>query len=568
MQVKRATLLALVATWSHAALAQDAAPPPPAPTAPAVPVEGPPAQPPPLPVTPPEPPAVGDAGASPVQVAPRRVTSRADAPGDAKPVAKWVDADAWLWARARTTRVSAFPVDRIGTKNDLGSFVETRLRLGASVRPLASLEVHVEADALSGIAAGDSTQIGTGAGSDTLRYRLDRRFGITRAELRQAFLSIDLPFGQLRLGRMAFSWGTGMLANGGGGEPDFGDRRYGDLVHRVAFATKPMLRSSVPEALKQLTLFVGADAVYRDENADFDQGDRAYGGVLGARTETPGFTAGVFGSIRTQKDREELSHPERGRTTVKARAVDVYAAGTVWTHGSAKAVLEGEAALVFGTTTRPYLDETRDGATVRSGGGVARAVFQDDALRLRVAIEAGYASGDNDTHDDVVRTFAFDPDYKVGLVLFDPVLARLSARAVDRVTDPALLAVPPAGARYLATQGAVSNTVYVNPTVRVRPLDPLELRAGYLLAFAAADLVDPYESAKRGGYNTTWGGVLQGSHALGHEVDLSVRYTLLLTGSLRVRGLAEGGVLLPGAAFRGLDLGTVSVARAGLDVLW
>src|SRR5262249_3229080 len=159
---------------------------------------------------------------------------------------------------------------------------------------------------------------------------------------------------------------------------------------------------------------------------------------------------------------------------------------------------EGEGAMIIGDTDRPYLDETRNGAAIRAWGGVLRLRYDDPTLRLTVKSEIGYASGDNDPHDNVVRTFSFDPDYKVGLILFDQVLARLSARAADRITSPGLAAVPPSGARFIPTQGSVTNAVYANPVARLRPLPGVDLRLGYLLAWSAGDLVDPYTSAKVG----------------------------------------------------------------------
>lgn len=529
---------------------------------------------------PPEGPPVAALGAAPPVVASPDtppLAARADTPYDEPSQAKGTKGerwDAWAWLRARGTTLSGFPLDTAGTRSDQRRFLETRVRVGGAVRALSFLDLHVELDALSGIAAGDRTSLGAGPGEETLRYRLDERFGLAKLELRQAYATILLPFGQLRAGRMAFTWGTGMVANGGSGEPDFGDRRYGDLVHRVTFGTKPLSGlAGTPEAVRGLALFVGGDLVHRDENADWSKGDRARALVFGIRTETKDLTIGVFQSFRWQRDREEPSHPERGNTRVDAAATDLYARAVVLRPWPATSLaLEGEAVLVRGTTDRPYLDENKDGAKVRSFGGIARVTWEDDDLRLRARAEVGYASGDNDPHDATVRTFSFDPDYKVGLVLFDQVLARLSARGVDRITSPGLLAVPPSGARYLETQGAVSNAIYVNPTVRFRPLDTgdhaLDLRLGWLFARSAADIVDPYSSAKVGGYDATYGERSPGSRALGHELDASAKYTVRLPGDVKLRGGAEAGVLFAGAAFAGLNMSRPWTGRLVADVVW
>jgi hypothetical protein len=475
--------------------------------------------------------------------------------------------DAGAWARLRFNALSDFPLDTVGTRNDQRAFLESRLRAFGAWTPSETFVLKAEVDAFSGVLAGDKTALGTVLASDTLRYRLDRTFGLGWVDLRQLYFAWRLPFGELRVGQQAFSWGLGLLANGGEGEPDFGDRRYGDLVERVAFGTKPFVNSDAGEFVKQLSFFVGGDLVRRDENAELTRGDVAFQGVFGVRSQTEPVSAGLFASARTQKDKREV----QGRPIVQAAAVDAYASVRIAKLDDARAFrAEGEVAAIAGRTTRPYLDDTRDGASVRSFGGVLRLRYDDTSLRLVVKNEVGYASGDNDPRDDTVRTFTFDPDYKVGLILFDQVLARLSARAIDRAADPTLVAIPPSGTRYLVTQGAVTNAVYMHPVVRYRPAAPFEVRLGYLFAYSAGDLVDPFSSAQAGGFNATYGGRSPGSRSLGQEVDLGLHYTIPLGESGAVARVgAEGGLFFAGAAFDGVgggNLGTVWMGRLLGDV--
>jgi hypothetical protein len=151
----------------------------------------------------------------------------------------------------------------------------------------------------------------------------------------------------------------------------------------------------------------------------------------------------------------------------------------------------------------------------------------------------------------------------VGLILFDHYLPMLSARAVDRLADPGLLAVPPASTRYLVNQGAVSNAVYAFPTLRWRPVAPLDVRLGYLVASADGDVIDPYSSAKNGGYNATFGGRSPGSRFLGQELDIALRYGIRAGAGVTVRVGYEAGVFFPGAAFEGVGgAGPVWMGRA------
>jgi hypothetical protein len=209
------------------------------------------------------------------------------------------------------------------------------------------------------------------------------------------------------------------------------------------------------------------------------------------------------------------------------------------------------------------------GSDVLQLGGLARVRVDLDALRLTTALEAGYASGDNDPRDGVARTFSMHSDHNVGLVLFDQVLPMMTARAADRLASPSLLGTPPPSLRFLINPGAVQNAAYLHPVVKWRPADVVELRLGYLYAVAAADVTDAYQSALSGGYSTTPGGRVQGGRAYGHEVDarVAVRLPLLAATSLLVG--AEGGVLIPGSAFDGVTgLGTPWLARGLASFRW
>ncbi len=463
---------------------------------------------------------------------------------------KW---DLTAQARFRTTGQTDFILDRLGTTSGQGLWHETRLRLGGRLQISEAVSITAQMDALSGLAAGDTTPVGTARGDDTLAYPLDRRFGGGAILPRMLYATIRLPVGQMQIGQQSFSWGLGMLANDGQGEPDFGDHRGGSLVHRALFATQPFApRGSGGDTPRNLTVFLALDHVFQDPNADFLLGDRAYQTVLGVRGGDARMQFGAYQGLRLQEDRSDPAMPERA-TGILAATTNAFGSLPILTVGEAGEVrVEGEGALILGKTDRPYLEETHEaGAAIRALGGILRLRYDDEARRTSVSLETGLASGDNDPRDATVRDFSFHPNYKVGLLLFDQYLARLSARSIDRVVSPELLAEPPPSTRFLATQGAVTGTVYFNPVARWRPTEVLELRAGYLFAMSAGDLVDAYETANNGGYNASYGGGT-GSNILGHEVNLAARVRLPLPAQVVLRFGADGGVLFPGKAFSGL----------------
>jgi hypothetical protein len=228
---------------------------------------------------------------------------------------------------------------------------------------------------------------------------------------------------------------------------------------------------------------------------------------------------------------------------------------------------------VRGWTDRPYIEETvPDGAQLRSLGALLRATYEDDPLRLTARVEGGYASGDNDPRDAVVRGFTMHTDHNVGIILFEQALPLMGARAADRVADPALMAVPPSGLRYTIPQGGVTNAIYAFPTLRWRPWVPLELRAGAVLAKGAGDVIDVYHSGISGGWPATPGGALIGDSApargLGVELDAAIRADLALPGATRLQLGVEGATWRPGPAFAGVIDDPVHALRLRAALGW
>jgi hypothetical protein len=490
-----------------------------------------------------------------------------DNPSDGATAPKADTWNAWVWARARASTVSDFALDRTGFANPLGTALTTRLRLGGVYAVLDDVTVTSELDVLSGQAAGDTSDLGTQHGRIDYAQREGARLDPLAIDLRQAYVSWRTGFGELRAGRMSFRWGLGMVANDGRGEPDFGDKRRGDLVDRVLFATKPFTLVS-SDSWAQTTMFLAFDSVARDENADRSRGDDAYQAVGGARWEGDGANLGAIVALRGQTDRVEAG--ERGRrATLDVVLSDVTGKVTLWRGDSGeRLVLEGEGAMVHGRTTRTLFEATyASGADVRTAGGVLRSTMEIPSWDLMMRAEVGAASGDRDPYDSTVRGFSFDPDYRVGLLLFDPVVRRVIARSLERATDPEVVLVPQAGARFFEPGGAITNASYGNLVVRSRPGAGFDLRAGVLVAGANAGLLDAYETASNGAYGTDPMGRVAGRKLLGTEVDGAIRYTLPLEG-VTARVLLDAGVLFRGKALDVLAKDTITMARLGVDVAW
>lgn len=484
------------------------------------------------------------------------------------------DVDAWGDARARVAAATDPPLDDLGTPSGRTAWVTSRLIAGVDGHIGNRTTLELEVEAVNGQWTG-ATDVGTAYVDDVFRVRRADARDLRWVLPRKLGVRVDAPqWGQVRVGAQTFTWGTGMLANDGAGDPDFGDPNTGSVLARAAVVATPwQRRGSAPNALRGLAFFAAADFVVRDDNASILEGDLAGAAVAGVRHLTPRTEWGALGVARWQVDRLDPYLPTGERARTFAVPTDVYAR-VVLTEPTASArwLVETEAAFVAGHTNRSYLDETfEDGAAIRSFGSLARLRFDHDPSRFTAKVEGGVASGDNDPRDDVVRTFSFHTDHNVGLLLFEELLPLISARSLDRVADPALLAVPPPAGRFTVNQGAVSNAVYVAPVVRWRPVSALDLRAGWVTAWTAGDFVDAYQTGVNGGYNATPGGISGGDHLLGHEVDLGAHTTVGLPAATAVLVGVEGATFLPAAAFDGVGgarMPTQNLVRGRLSVRW
>jgi hypothetical protein len=184
-------------------------------------------------------------------------------------------------------------------------------------------------------------------------------------------------------------------------------------------------------------------------------------------------------------------------------------------------------------------------------------------------IEVGYATGDSNPYDDVEHRFTFNPNHKVGLLLFDEIMRFQTARAATAAQNPLLVngSRPPPGANLLPSNGGVFGAQYVNPTVVVRPKRWLDLKAGVVVAQSTADVVDPYRLATQGAYVNYLGGDAR-RHDLGVELDGGVETRFRLDYGLRAMLGVQAGVLFPGGALAdasGQTMSTqwITVVRAG-----
>ena len=464
--------------------------------------------------------------------------------------------------RVRGVGVSEYPLDANGATLEQGGYAEHRFRVGA-VGKNGPMSMTFEADLANGLLLGETSTTFPYVG-----YRRDNLAGLgdnSSIYVRQIWLDAKTSVGVVRAGHMTSKWGLGLVAHDGAGQrPLWGDYYLGDTVERALFASRPFARSN--PGLAPLLVAIGGDVVFRDQSADLRKGDRAYQGVTSIVWAPEGSKsrAGFYGVRRSQVDRDGF-HLDVWVVDGHAKYLRETESTAFWA--------EAEVARIFGDTdvVRDIYEDSRVidqmGAAFEAGAGFGRT------KRLDVILQGGWATGDDRAFDGRITSFKFDPEYNVGFILFEEVMAWQSAATARHVSDPETFGRPAAGARLLPTEGAVTNARYLMPTLRYTPVKPIELKLGVLIAQSDRPLDDAYQTnALNGGVRHTTMGSTTESRDLGTEIDIGARYTWdrgdkapAISADLQL------GRFLPGDAFvdaEGETMEPVDRVFAGVTLAW
>jgi hypothetical protein len=493
-------------------------------------------------------------------VAPARVESHDDD--------QILDARYWMWGESRDT--PGFDGD--GTNNDTALY--QRLNLDLTVE-YGALGGRVDVDLVTGRLAGDVFSVE----NDDLPAEValgtrprGEAFGDAENILdpRNAYLSYRSPVGELRLGLQTSNFGLGLLANDG--EPEdwdlFNQPYGGDRGFRALFATKPLAPFATSHTLNNIYLAVGGDVVYRDDIGAYINGDRATQFITsifyqGENPNNPRESTfvGAYMAARTQEDGDG--------DQLDVLAFDM-AARQRWYAGDWHLDVGAEAALFVGDTDRAYSFNGEPITNVLGWGAAAEASARWIPMRLAFDLLAGFAQGDANADDDTLYRFRFDPNYKVGLVLFDYYLPAVTRQSYTRATNPEQSGLPPKGIEGLISDGAVENAIYVHPRVYFGNPEGLLTGIGFLWAVADEPVFDPYSTFEQGGRRIGINGA-EASTDLGFEVNAAARYRYPIWQQLRLEAKVEYGVFFPGAAFddaSGAPADPQNLLRGRVGIIW
>ena len=388
---------------------------------------------------------------------------------------------------------------------------------------------------------------------------------------RQLFVIWGAPVGELRVGLQLSNFGLGLVANDGIEEPRelFNQEYGGDRGLRVLFATKHAALLSQNRIARNIYLALGADYVYRDDNASLLDEDRAsqFIGTVFYRDADPlqPLDTTFFGAYIAARDQEDADGD-----TLEATAIDLSGA-RAWlaADDTVYVRLAAESALITGSTSRTYTSSGESETDVLGLGAAAEAELGLLPASTSLRLKAGYASGDANTDDDTLYRFRFDTNYNAGLILFDHYIPALTRASYARLTDPTQSGAPPKGVEGFIADGGIENAIFLNPQLIFGEVDGLMTGVGFLWAYAAEPVLDPFNTFAAGGELVGLRGG-EASRDLGSEVNVAARYRHELVDGLWLEGKGEYGIFFPGDAFddaRGGSASAVSLVRARLALV-
>jgi hypothetical protein len=463
--------------------------------------------------------------------------------------------------RAIYSHMQDFPLNETGDSSGLNWYLDQRLDVGVEQDLSDRLSFGAELELFYGQVAGEFDHVGAA-------HRLDARetlpgWDLKNAELRQLWLTWRSDWFQLKAGQMGSHWGLGLLANDGRPTPGrLGYQDQGDLSDRVVIATKPFKTLFPKSWAAEIVAALGGGVVYRDENTSLRDGDVGGEALLSVFYPGEQLWVGMYVAGRFAKD-------EPG-TRLDVVALDFYGRYEP-KPGESGLVAAVELAYVTGKTDRIITADRLGGLNISALGAVGRIGWHFGCIDLRSQLEVGFASGDPDPHDSTITAFSFDPDYKVGLVLFDTVMRGVSAMAAQEAADPERIGQALPGTDLLASRGRVSNAVYIYPNVSVKPLERLSLMAGFLWAFSVVEFSQSYQTFKNGGVLTNPYGLSGAGHDLGYELNLGAAWDQPVWGDFHLVGGLQAGWFFPGSAFErpdGSRPGIVARLQSLVAVTW
>lgn len=406
--------------------------------------------------------------------------------------------------------------------------------------------VYLRLDGLRDVVWGDNAGLGTSpllaeTPSNTGLFGQD----VPSIQLTNIYLKLKLSVSYLKIGRMPIHWGMGLLYNRGGNllthragiDDDFGDNHTPTIYDRVqltsdVFSLYNLLKGRPKASKKKNHRLIAGYAFSRLVEEPFSSrfpmdmqrpyGDKTFlsrqsngvdehvgfllyrwkhfaDGVSWLKKWGPNHvTAGFYFAYRRQRREDSIVRLwESGTGTYNAydcahspgnpacgTDADLYILDPYLKIKIGRLLeLTGEGYVLSGSVEPGSVPGGTKTGKMRVYGWAVRAMTK--ALRpFNIKVEAGQASGDASTEDNVYRQRAMHPDHNAGLIMYEEFLRQRAATTMayaHPLTANPSQSIDSPGA--LPT-GGVMNSYYVMPTVSLEFIEALTMRLGVLSAWA------------------------------------------------------------------------------------
>jgi len=161
-----------------------------------------------------------------------------------------------------------------------------------------------------------------------------------------------------------------------------------------------------------------------------------------------------------------------------------------------------------------------------------RAKFETGLIRL--ILDAGYSSGDENPGDKTIKSIPMHPDYNIGFILYEDVVARYTGNIARELENSS-----GTKADFFASKGGVFGSYYIMPTIGFFPFESIGAYISNLWAFSnSLFFIDPRSGQQFFGRDAKKG-------LLGTEIDFGLR-----VGTENIEFGTEIGYLILGKSLR------------------
>jgi hypothetical protein len=372
------------------------------------------------------------------------------------------------------------------------NYVQSRVRLDPSLKISPTLSLYGQVDVLDDVVWGEGINGFTQGEILCDRYNEGRNFatcsGISRIFALKRFWGeigsiLTLPM-SLSVGRQPVHYGLGIFFNDGNGFRNlWDDAHFGSTRDRISLGIKPTDKFKIDLGFDFLMSEIGQ---LKENLVD----PFIIPTIKGDRAEFSLYSGAIYSTSKSTELYFILPY-------INFRILS-----------ELELALEGN--LLTGKTNLIPVLGNFSRYSVSAWNLAGRIKWETGLIKL--ILDGGYASGDDNPRDDKVKSIPMHPDYNAGFILFEDVMARYTAKFGKNIDE-----LFGRGGEYFATRGGVKGAWFVMPTVGLFPFEAIGTYLSVMSAFSNENtLVDPVSGQPAFGKTAKKG-------LLGVEIDWALK---------------------------------------------